>query len=140
VIFFLVAGVEVKRALDRVVESRWSAERFPIIISQDCLGSAHHAETKEVLDTYVVNHGATLYQQVRCGACATEFSSVVQFISERCALFTHPRPARNGSQNIVFSRFRFPLSLGADEYNRPAGGPIEEREKMVRLLQDRAAL
>eukprot|EP00037_Helgoeca_nana_P012192 m.110122 g.110122 ORF g.110122 m.110122 type:complete len:515 (-) comp21302_c0_seq7:1413-2957(-) len=56
--------VEVKRALDRVVESRWSAERFPIIISQDCLGSAHHAETKEVLDTYVVNHGATLYQQM----------------------------------------------------------------------------
>eukprot|EP00035_Acanthoeca_spectabilis_P016383 m.333579 g.333579 ORF g.333579 m.333579 type:complete len:581 (-) comp16522_c0_seq8:633-2375(-) len=55
--------VSVRRALDLIVKYRWSPQKFPIFLSQDCEGSPHHAKTKAVLESYVADHGATLYHQ-----------------------------------------------------------------------------
>ncbi|BFZ26096.1 hypothetical protein BsWGS_29135 [Bradybaena similaris] len=49
----------VSRALDKLLEYRPSAAKFPIIVSQDC----GHAETAEVIHKYVVSHNITHIKQ-----------------------------------------------------------------------------
>ncbi|GFS10954.1 alpha-1,3-mannosyl-glycoprotein 2-beta-N-acetylglucosaminyltransferase [Elysia marginata] len=49
----------VNRALDKLIEYRPSASKFPIIVSQDC----GHAPTAEVIQKYVASHNITHIKQ-----------------------------------------------------------------------------
>ncbi|CAL1529618.1 unnamed protein product [Lymnaea stagnalis] len=51
--------VTVKRALDKLLEFRPSASKFPIIVSQDC----GHVQTAEVIQSYVKSHNITHIKQ-----------------------------------------------------------------------------
>eukprot|EP00041_Stephanoeca_diplocostata_P023665 m.586589 g.586589 ORF g.586589 m.586589 type:complete len:334 (-) comp22346_c0_seq1:2016-3017(-) len=51
--------VAVSQCLDKLIQHRWSAELFPIIVSQDC----GHAETDRIIERYVKDHGIEHYRQ-----------------------------------------------------------------------------
>ncbi|KAH9502175.1 Alpha-1,3-mannosyl-glycoprotein 2-beta-N-acetylglucosaminyltransferase [Bulinus truncatus] len=51
--------VSVSTALDKLIEYRPSADRFPIVVSQDC----DHSETAEVIRKYIHTHSVTFIKQ-----------------------------------------------------------------------------